>query len=145
MCMQISGAGREDLRLPIPRGLVKDEGGRDLGDTGVPLSDILALLVGCGAATLDLLSGHSNFTLNNLLACLIACDILGVSFTLVPAAAGLPSLSQGDSRPESCMYRYPLYDATTLVTPHCLRQPWRSGACHRRMCLHMGRNGAVTG
>lgn len=76
---QVGLAGVKDGRLKLPRGVAKDEAGRDLADIGIGASDVAALVLGLGAAGLDLWWGHTNFTLNNLLACLIACDILGVS------------------------------------------------------------------
>ena len=39
-------------------------------------SDLLALALGLFAATADVASGHTNFSLNNLLACCIATDLL---------------------------------------------------------------------
>ncbi len=39
-------------------------------------SDLLALALGLAAATADVASGHTNFSLNNLLACCIATDLL---------------------------------------------------------------------
>ena len=39
-------------------------------------SDVLALALGLGAATADVACGHTNFSLNNLLACCIATDLL---------------------------------------------------------------------
>ena len=42
----------------------------------VALTDVLALLLGLTAASLDVASGHTNFSLNNLLACCIATDLL---------------------------------------------------------------------
>lgn len=40
------------------------------------LTDILALVLGLAAASLDVACGHTNFGLNNLLACCIATDLL---------------------------------------------------------------------
>ena len=80
-CAQATALGQE-VRLPLPRGLVKDESGKDLADEGITASDIAALLIGIAAASADVLCGHSNFTLNNLLACLIAVDLLGVRHLL---------------------------------------------------------------
>lgn len=39
-------------------------------------SDIVALTLGLALASAELASGHTNFTLNNLIACLVASDIL---------------------------------------------------------------------
>lgn len=46
--------------------------------TSLPLylTDVLAVVLGISLATLDLLSHHGNFTVNNLIACLIAADIM---------------------------------------------------------------------
>jgi hypothetical protein len=42
----------------------------------VSVGEAVAAVLGFGAATLDCACGHTNFTLNNLLACLIATDLL---------------------------------------------------------------------
>ena len=81
--LQASATGLTEQRLYPPKGLIKIEDGKDLAETGLSLPDLLALGIGVGAASADLLSGHSNFTLNNLLACLIAVDILGVCIALL--------------------------------------------------------------
>lgn len=39
-------------------------------------TDILALVFAIGLATAELSSHHTNFTLNNTIACLVATDIL---------------------------------------------------------------------
>jgi minor histocompatibility antigen H13 len=49
-----------------------------VGSAELAPSDFLAGAIGFAAASLDLASGHQNFTLNNLVACLIATDILQV-------------------------------------------------------------------
>lgn len=78
MHAQVTAAGLQDVKFFPPRGLVKVEDDRDLADVGVSIGDVAALALGVCAASADLLAGHTNFTLNNLLACLIAIDILGV-------------------------------------------------------------------
>lgn len=70
--------GQRNKTLDIPRGLLKDDSGKDLADEGLLISDLVALLIGVGAASADVYLGHQSFTLNNLLACLIAVDILGL-------------------------------------------------------------------
>lgn len=49
-------------------------------------TDVLAVIVGLAAASLDIASGHQNYTFNNLIACLICCDILQVSPLLAVAS-----------------------------------------------------------
>lgn len=46
--------------------------------TSLPLylTDILVVVLGISLATLDMISHHGNFTVNNLIACLIAADIM---------------------------------------------------------------------
>lgn len=75
---QAQTLGQRNKTLDIPRGLLKDDSGKDLADEGLLISDLVALLIGVGAASADVYLGHQSFTLNNLLACLIAVDILGV-------------------------------------------------------------------
>ncbi len=48
-------------------------------DVELAPSDVAAVAFGLGAASLDLASGHKIFGLNNMIACLIATDILQVA------------------------------------------------------------------
>ena len=89
MRVQAKLAGQDGLKFDLPRGLLKDEAGVDLAEQGLAASDVVALLVGVGAASADVWCGHSNFTLNNLLACLIAVDLLGVQPPLMSTVCRL--------------------------------------------------------
>lgn len=42
----------------------------------IAFTDVLAVALGITAASIDVASGHTNFSLNNLLACCIATDLL---------------------------------------------------------------------
>ena len=48
-----------------------------------PWSDVLAVALGVGVASAELASNHTNFTLNNMVACLVATDILQVAHACV--------------------------------------------------------------
>lgn len=56
-----------------------DDQGESIGRAQLAPSDFLAVAVGLAAATLDVAAGHQNYTFNNLVACLICCDILQAS------------------------------------------------------------------
>jgi len=62
----------------VPNGWFLDESGESVKDLEFAPSDLLAAVVGLAAASLDFASGHHNYTFNNLIACLICCDILQV-------------------------------------------------------------------
>jgi len=73
---QAGGLGEASIDVRLPPWLL-------LGDDGVPItrarlapSDVAAGLFGLGAASADLASGHTIFGLNNMIACLLANDIL---------------------------------------------------------------------
>lgn len=70
--------GDPSIQTTVPEGWFLDDSGASVTDVSWAPIDILTLLVGLTAATIDLRSGHTNFSLNNLLACLIATDILQV-------------------------------------------------------------------
>eukprot|EP00803_Ostreobium_quekettii_P011126 evm.model.scf_2095.3 EVM.evm.TU.scf_2095.3 scf_2095:13167-18023(+) len=61
------------VEFDLPAWLVQTSDNEPVRASG---SDALAVALGIGVATVDLVLGHSNFTLNNMLACLIAADIL---------------------------------------------------------------------
>lgn len=63
-----------------------DEQGSSVQQLEVAPTDVLAVVVGLAAASLDIASGHQNYTFNNLIACLICCDILQVLLLLVVAS-----------------------------------------------------------
>ena len=64
--------------------MLLDESGRSVSRAEIAPSDLLAVAVGLAAASLDFAAGHRNFTFNNLLACLICCDILQVTLNPKP-------------------------------------------------------------
>jgi len=73
---QAGGLGEASIDVQLPPWLL-------LGDDRVPItrarlapSDVAAGLFGLGAASADLASGHTIFGLNNMIACLLATDIL---------------------------------------------------------------------
>lgn len=68
--------GEASIGLKFPFELFVDENGEALDRLDVAPSDLLALVVGLAAASLDIAAGHQNYTFNNMLACLICCDIL---------------------------------------------------------------------
>lgn len=72
----------KQLNVNIPEGLLLDNSGQSIRNVDIAPTDIFALLAGLAAASLDLLGNHQNFTFNNLIACLICCDILQVDIQL---------------------------------------------------------------
>ena len=63
--------------MPVPNWLpVEDINGEKIRNTTVFTTDIIVLCIGIAISTADLLSHHTNFTLNNTIACLVAADIL---------------------------------------------------------------------
>jgi hypothetical protein len=74
--MQVGELGDRSIPLTFPEGWLLDDEGNSIRQTAIAPSDIAAVLLGLGVATLDLTCNHSSFTLNNLIACLIATDIL---------------------------------------------------------------------
>lgn len=82
--LQAGPFGETSLGVGIPDGLLLDEAGQSIRHAEFAPSDLLAVSVGLAAATLDIAAGHRNFTFNNLLACLICCDILQVPLSCLP-------------------------------------------------------------
>ena len=70
---------------PSAQGLLAPCQGNSIRTTSVSSLDLLTLGLGLTVATLDLLSLHQNFTLNNAVACLIVADILQVCCTCTRA------------------------------------------------------------
>ena len=75
---QAGPLGETSFKLGLPKGLFLDEQGGSVQQLEVAPTDVLAVLIGLGAASLDVAAGHQNYTFNNLIACLICCDILQV-------------------------------------------------------------------
>jgi len=78
--MQAGPLGQTSLQFTVPEGLLLDDSGDSITDAQLAPSDIATILVAITAATIDLRAGHQNFTLNNMIACLVATDILQASF-----------------------------------------------------------------
>ncbi|GFR42654.1 hypothetical protein Agub_g3591, partial [Astrephomene gubernaculifera] len=68
--------GSPSIRFGLPEGLLKDEAGNDIRHAQLSPTDILAVALALLLPSAELASGHTNFSLNNLVACLIASDIL---------------------------------------------------------------------
>eukprot|EP01023_Acetabularia_acetabulum_P067625 TRINITY_DN9362_c0_g1_i5.p1 TRINITY_DN9362_c0_g1~~TRINITY_DN9362_c0_g1_i5.p1 ORF type:complete len:493 (-),score=74.17 TRINITY_DN9362_c0_g1_i5:47-1525(-) len=74
---QIGGPlAKQSIVFNIPKFLLEDEN----ASTEVKSSpaDFISLAIGIGLASIELASGHSNFTLSNMVACLVAADIMGL-------------------------------------------------------------------
>lgn len=86
MCALPQGGplGKPSIQLNLPAGFLMDEDGQSITDAKLAVADILTVILGFGLATADAMSNHSNFTLNNLIACLIATDILQVCGVVWP-------------------------------------------------------------
>ena len=75
--MQGSALGQPLLKVPLPEWLgAVDDAGQPLPSADLAATDFVVAALALGLATLDLASHHSNFTLNNLIACCLAADIL---------------------------------------------------------------------
>eukprot|EP00887_Chlorella_sp_A99_P004507 scaffold34.g4507.t1 len=57
--------------VDLPPGLATDEAGRPLTRGELALTDLLTVAAGVGVATADLFAHHLNFSLNNLIACML--------------------------------------------------------------------------
>ncbi|KAK9825046.1 hypothetical protein WJX74_003621 [Apatococcus lobatus] len=77
--------GGKDLDFPVPKWLVaatvleEDQDPHEEGEEAkpeLPVTDLIALVIGISAASYDVVIGHDSFTLCNLLACVIATDIM---------------------------------------------------------------------
>ena len=66
------GLGDKSIKVDVPEGLLLDEQGESVRTAEAAPSDVLALFLSVAIATAEVSSNHTNFTLNNLLACLIA-------------------------------------------------------------------------
>lgn len=77
--MQAGSLGEPSLQFTVPEGLLLDDEGGSITDAALAPTDIVTALVAIAAATIDLTANHTNFTLNNMIACLVATDILQVS------------------------------------------------------------------
>ena len=78
LLLQAGQLGQRSIPLRFPEGWLLDEEGASIRQALIAPTDVAAALVGVAVASADLACGHQSFTLNNLLACLIATDILQV-------------------------------------------------------------------
>lgn len=80
VCSVVQGGqlGEASLSITFPDGWFLDENGNAVRQAQIAPTDIAAAAAGLSIATLQLL--HPHWSLNNLLACLIATDILQVCF-----------------------------------------------------------------
>lgn len=60
--------GKQSIIWKPPKGLLIDEHGDDLTEVKLAPSDAVAVMLGVGLATSELLSHHSSFTLNNMVS-----------------------------------------------------------------------------
>ncbi|KAG2447563.1 hypothetical protein HYH02_007487 [Chlamydomonas schloesseri] len=74
---QIGGPlGEKSIKFGVPEGLLLDEAGNSITQAELAPTDIVSVALALGLSSAELASGHSNFTLNNLIATLVATDIL---------------------------------------------------------------------
>jgi len=74
---QIAGPlGEKNLAFQVPKGWLIDEDGKDLTQGNLAVTDLLILPLAMGIATCDAWTNHQIYPLNNLIACLIATDIM---------------------------------------------------------------------
>lgn len=76
MLRQLGGEslGKPTLKLPLPKGFATDSNGEPLQHLDFAPTDPVALVGAVGLATAHFIT--QDYTLNNLMACLIASDIL---------------------------------------------------------------------
>eukprot|EP00775_Hariotina_reticulata_P010035 gene10035-10191_t len=78
------------VNVEVPPGLLADdEQGGSVQNVLISPADVAAVLLGMGLATYELLGHHTNFTLNNMVACLVATEILALVDIKSFRAAGL--------------------------------------------------------
>eukprot|EP00198_Chlamydomonas_reinhardtii_P000945 XP_001690280.1 signal peptide peptidase-like protein [Chlamydomonas reinhardtii] len=74
---QVGGPlGEKSIKFGVPEGLLLDEAGNSIRQAELAPTDIMSVALALGLSSAELASGHSNFTLNNLIATLVATDIL---------------------------------------------------------------------
>lgn len=72
------GVGQRSLRVDVPDGWLLDEQGKEIRKVRFAPSDVVAGVLAVGLAGAELASHHSSFTLNNMVACLVATEILAL-------------------------------------------------------------------
>eukprot|EP01024_Parvocaulis_polyphysoides_P017632 TRINITY_DN17790_c2_g2_i4.p1 TRINITY_DN17790_c2_g2~~TRINITY_DN17790_c2_g2_i4.p1 ORF type:complete len:502 (-),score=66.56 TRINITY_DN17790_c2_g2_i4:231-1736(-) len=74
---QIGGPlAKQSIVFNIPKWLLEEE--NDNAEVKSSPLDFVSLAIGIGLATIELVSHHSYFTLSNMVACLVAADIMGL-------------------------------------------------------------------
>ncbi|KAG2425833.1 hypothetical protein HXX76_013458 [Chlamydomonas incerta] len=68
--------GEKSIKFDVPEGWLLDEAGHSITRAELAPTDIVSVALALGLSSAELASGHSNFTLNNLIATLVATDIL---------------------------------------------------------------------
>ena len=80
--MQAGPLGQNSITKNIPEQLLDndmlDDDGNKLSTVSFAPIDFITALGAVTAATIDLQTGHTNFTLNNMIACFVASEILQV-------------------------------------------------------------------
>lgn len=77
--LQAGSFGATSLRLRLPPWLLLGDDGQPITSADAAPSDLAAAVFGLAVASIDLASGHKIYGLNNMIACLIATDILQAS------------------------------------------------------------------
>ncbi|WIA37495.1 hypothetical protein OEZ86_014409 [Tetradesmus obliquus] len=70
--------GQKSIEWQPPEGLLLDEEGNNVPLVQVAPSDVAAAAFAVGLASAELLGHHTSFTLNNMVACLVATEILAL-------------------------------------------------------------------
>ncbi|GIL46276.1 hypothetical protein Vafri_3295 [Volvox africanus] len=68
--------GELSIKFDVPEGWLLDENGASINQAELAPTDVLAVVLALGLSSAELASGHTSFTLNNLVATLVATDIL---------------------------------------------------------------------
>ena len=72
----VPGFDVKRIHLDLPSWLLKDGEGVAITSVDASPADVLGVVVGVAVATLEVAGHHNNFTLSNLIACMVATDIL---------------------------------------------------------------------
>ncbi len=99
LLLQAGQLGQRSIPLRFPEGWLLDEEGASIRQALVAPTDVAAACIGTAIASADLACGHQSFTLNNLLACLIATDILQVCCLPPRSWLSCPTASQAPGVP----------------------------------------------
>lgn len=72
----IPGISEKSINIDLPSWLLIDEQGKPIEKSNWSPADVLGGVIGVALASAELAGHHTNFTLSNLIACLVATDIL---------------------------------------------------------------------